>query len=196
MAFPEGYAKARRMMRLAERFALPVVTLVDTPGAYPGIGAEERGQARALAALLECMAGLEPPSVSVVIGQGGSGGALALALADRVLMLEGAVYSVISPEGCASILWYAEDRAPDAAAALRLTAPDLLRLGVVDEILPEPAAGIAHDVAAVAYTVRTAVRRHLDALGALSPAERLARRAARYTGLGVFRDDEPGRDLA
>jgi acetyl-CoA carboxylase carboxyl transferase alpha subunit len=188
MAFPEGYYKAERLMRLAERFDRPVVTLVDTPGAYPGLGAEDRGQARAIAEMLRCMAGLEVPTVAVVIGQGGSGGALALAFADRVLMLENAVYSVISPEGCASILWRRADRAPNAAEALGMTAPALAAHGVVDEVVPEPAAGIAVRPREAAIRLRRAVERALRRLDAVEPGERLRQRAARYDELGVYRD--------
>ena len=141
MANPEGYRKAVRLMHLAERFGLPVITLVDTPGAYPGIGAEERGQAEAIARAIEACLQIAVPLVGAIIGEGGSGGAVALAVADRVLMLEHAVYSVISPEGCAAILWRSGDQAPAAAEAMRLTAQDLHELGVVDQIIPEPLGG-------------------------------------------------------
>ncbi|MBM4125262.1 MAG: acetyl-CoA carboxylase carboxyltransferase subunit alpha, partial [Nitrospira sp.] len=138
MPNPEGYRKALRLMRLAEKFKRPILTFIDTPGAYPGIGAEERGQAEAIARNLLVMSQLRVPIVSVVIGEGGSGGALALGVADRVLMLEHAIYSVISPEGCAAILWDDPAKAPDAATALKMTATDLLELGVIDEVIPEP----------------------------------------------------------
>jgi len=141
MARPEGYRKAVRMMELADRFGMPVITLVDTAGAYPGIGAEERGQAEAIARSTDCCLSLGVPIIAAVIGEGGSGGAVALAVADRVLMLEHAVYSVISPEGCAAILWRSGEQAPQAAEAMRLTAQDLKQLGVVDEIIPEPIGG-------------------------------------------------------
>ncbi len=141
MARPEGYRKAQRLMRLADRFKLPVITLVDSAGAYPGIGAEERGQAEAIARSIETCLGLKVPIVTVVIGEGGSGGAIAIATANRVLMLEHAIYSVISPEGCASILWRSGEQAKEAAEALKLTAQDLLKLGVIDEIVPEPLGG-------------------------------------------------------
>ena len=143
MARPEGYRKAQRLMRLAERFKIPVITLVDTAGAYPGIGAEERGQAEAIARSIEICLDLEVPIISVVIGEGGSGGALAIASADRIYMLENAVYSVISPEGCASILWRSAEHATEAAEALKLTAQDLLALGVIEQVIPEPL-GAAH----------------------------------------------------
>ncbi len=188
MPFPEGLHKARRLMRLAERFRLPVVTLVDTPGAFPGLAAEERGQAGAIAALLECMAGLEVPTVSVVIGQGGSGGALALALADRVLMFEFAVYSVISPEGCASILWHDEGRSPEAARALGLTAHELYALGLVDEVIPEPPDGIVQRPAVAAAALRSVVKRHLDALRPFSVADLVDRRMRKAANRGVFAD--------
>src|SRR5207247_3968692 len=154
MPNPEGYRKALRLMQLAERFRVPIVTLVDTPGAYPGLGAEERGQAEAIAVNLREMARLEVPAVAVVIGEGGSGGALAIAVADRVLMFENAIYSVISPEGCASILWRDGKKAPQAAEALRLTAPDLEKLGVIDGILPEPVGGAHRDPEAAAATLK------------------------------------------
>ena len=143
MARPEGYRKAQRLMGLADRFGLPVITLVDTPGAYPGLGAEERGQAEAIASCIEVCLSIRVPLVSAIIGEGGSGGAIALAAANRVLMLEHAIYSVISPEGCASILWRSRDQAQDAAEALRLTAQDLLKLGIVDQVVQEPL-GAAH----------------------------------------------------
>jgi acetyl-CoA carboxylase carboxyl transferase alpha subunit len=186
MPFPEGYHKALRLMRLADHYGRPIVTLVDTPGAYPGLGAEERGQAGAIAALLAGMASLEVATVAVIIGQGGSGGALALALADRVVMLENATYSVISPEGCASILWRSSDRAPEAARALGLTASMLRELGVVDEVVPEPAGGIGQHRQEAALRVRRVVRRHLRALLTLDPDERRSRREARYAALGVW----------
>ncbi|MHA1568614.1 MAG: acetyl-CoA carboxylase carboxyltransferase subunit alpha [Alphaproteobacteria bacterium] len=161
MARPEGYRKAQRLMRLAERFSIPVVTLVDTPGAYPGIGAEERGQAEAIARSIETCLDLRVPLISVVIGEGGSGGAIALATADRVLMLEHAVYSVISPEGCASILWRDSGQAQEAAEALKLTAQDLKRLGVVDEVIPEPLGGSHRHPVDAMGSVGDAVERHI-----------------------------------
>jgi acetyl-CoA carboxylase carboxyl transferase subunit alpha len=184
MARPEGYRKAQRLMRLAQRFGLPVVSFVDTPGAYPGIGAEERGQAEAIAKSMEVSLGLSVPVLSVVIGEGGSGGAVALATADRVMMLEHAIYSVISPEGCASILWRSADQAQDAAEALRLTAQDLHRLGVIDRVIDEPVGG-AHRVPGEAVE---AVGRALEAafgeLDGLAPAELRQRRRQKFLDMG------------
>jgi len=190
MANPEGYRKALRLMKLAERFRVPVVTLVDTPGAYPGLGAEERGQAEAIAVNLREMARLQVPLVTVVIGEGGSGGALALAVSDAVLMFENSIYSVISPEGCASILWRDGKKAALAADALRLTAPDLERLGVVDGILPEPLGGAHRDPAQAAATLGDALRGHLTLLTGVSPEERIERRLQKYRRMGVFSGDE------
>jgi acetyl-CoA carboxylase carboxyl transferase subunit alpha len=195
MANPEGYRKAIRVFRLAERLAIPILTLIDTQGAYPGVGAEERGQAEAIAATMRTMTTLRVPIVSVVIGEGGSGGALALAVADRVLMLEYACYSVISPEGCAAILY--RDRAPAsiarAAEALRLTARDLLAAGVVDALVPEPAGGAHRNPRRAAEAVERAV---VHALGELRrvPAARLVRaRYARHRRLGGHVEDAPAR---
>jgi len=186
MANPEGYRKALRLMELAARFGVPVLTLVDTAGAYPGIGAEERGQAEAIARNLREMASLPVPMVTVVTGEGGSGGALAIAMGDAVLMLENSIYSVISPEGCASILWRDRSRNVQAADALRLAAEDLLRLRVVDEVLPEPMGGAHRDPEAAAATVKRAVIRHFDRLSALDPEEIVAGRRSKYRGLGVY----------
>jgi acetyl-CoA carboxylase carboxyl transferase subunit alpha len=170
MAKPEGYRKAQRLMRLADQFRLPILTFIDTPGAYPGIGAEERGQAEAIARSIDVSLSVSVPVIATVIGEGGSGGAIAIATANRVLMLEHAVYSVISPEGCASILWRSGDHATDAAEALKLTAQDLLRLGVIDEIVPEPLGG-AHRNRHEAITIlRTSLNQHLDELSELDPA--------------------------
>jgi acetyl-CoA carboxylase carboxyl transferase subunit alpha len=177
MAKPEGYRKAIRLMELADRFGLPVVTLVDTSGAFPGVQAEERGQAEAIARSTETCLNLRVPLIAVVVGEGGSGGAVALAAANRVLMFEHAVYSVISPEGCASILWRTADKAPDAAEAMKITAADLLRLGVVDRIVTEPVGGAHRDPAAAIGALGAAIGEELDALAALSPeALRDARR--------------------
>jgi len=188
MPNPEGYRKALRLMHLAERFQVPVVTLVDTPGAYPGLGAEERGQAEAIAVNLREMARLHVPIVTVVIGEGGSGGALAIAVSDVVLMFENSVYSVISPEGCASILWRDGKRGPQAAEALKLTADDLEKLGVVDGILPEPLGGAHRDPPAAAAVLKEALLRHLDDLAGVEDADRLDRRLAKFRRMGVFHD--------
>jgi acetyl-CoA carboxylase carboxyl transferase subunit alpha len=191
MPHPEGYRKALRLMHHAEKFGHPIVTLIDTPGAYPGIGAEERGQAEAIARNLREMATLRVPTISVVIGEGGSGGALALGVTDRILMLENAIYSVISPEGCAAILWKTADAKDEAAAALRVTAPDLRKLGVIDDVIPEPAGGAHSDWDATADAVRPALVRHLDQLSALDPDARTAERLRKYEEMGEWR--EPGR---
>jgi acetyl-CoA carboxylase carboxyl transferase subunit alpha len=188
MPHPDGYRKAMRLMKLAERFARPVVTLIDTPGAYPGIGAEERGQAEAIASSLEIMATLRVPFVAAVIGEGGSGGALALALADRVLMLENAIYSVISPEGCAAILWKDASQRERAAAALKVTAPDLLALGLIDEIVPEPPGGAHADPDAAVAALATALRRNLAELDGVSPDDLVRRRKEKYLEMGRFEE--------
>ena len=188
MPRPEGYRKAMRIMNLAARFRRPIISFVDTPGAYPGIHAEERGQAEAIADNLIEMSRLPVPIVVVVTGEGGSGGALALGVGDRILMLEHAVYSVISPEGCAAILWKDQSRAEDAAKALRLTARDLKHFGVVDEVLPEPAGGAHMDPGAMAETVGTAIRRHLRPLRKVKVEALLARRYKKYRALGAYSD--------
>jgi acetyl-CoA carboxylase carboxyl transferase subunit alpha len=188
MPHPEGYRKALRVMRLGERFRKPILTLIDTPGAYPGVGAEERGQAEAIARNLREMAGLRTPIVAVVTGEGGSGGALALGVADRVLMLEHAVYSVISPEGCAAILWEDAGRARDAAEVLRITAPDLLKLGVVDEVIPEPPGGAHRNWAATAHAMAGAATRAFVELGQLSDEDLLERRHAKFRRLGIYEE--------
>lgn len=186
MPNPEGYRKALRLMRLAEKFNKPIITFIDTPGAYPGIGAEERGQAEAIARNLLVMATLKVPIVSVVIGEGGSGGALAIGVADRLLMLQHAVYSVISPEGCAAILWNDPTKAPDAAEALKMTAEDLQQLKVTDEIIPEPLGGAHRDPALACDTVKKAVETHLSALSDLPLDELLRRRYDKYRKIGAF----------
>ena len=183
-AHPEGYRKALAKMRLAERFGLPIVTLINTPGAYPGIGAEERGQAWAIAENILEMSTLKVPVICVVIGEGGSGGALGIGVGDRVLMLEYAYYSVISPEGCASILWKDGSRAEDAARALRLTSDDLLKLGVVDEVVKEPLGGAHRDPEQMIQSLKDAIVSHLDELSAMDPDERLAQRYHRLRELG------------
>ena len=186
MARPEGYRKARRLMQQAEKFGVPVITLIDIPGADPSLAAEERGQAFAIAENLLTMAQLRVPFVSVIIGEGGSGGALALGVADRVLMLENAVYSVASPEAAASILWKDGARGAEAAEAMRITADDLLRFRIVDGIIPEPPGGAHTDHAAAAQALRTALLEQLADLEPLSIDELLQQRAARYRGIGVF----------
>lgn len=188
MPKPEGYRKAQRLMRLAEKFSLPIVTLIDTPGAYPGIGAEERGQSEAIAFSLYLMAGLRTPIVSVVIGEGGSGGALAIGVADRLLMLQYGIYSVISPEGCASILWKSAERAKEAATAMRITAGNLKDFGLVDEVLPEPLGGAHRNPAEAAEVIRNAVLRYLDELEQLSPEQLIEERQRRLAGFGQFRE--------
>ena len=189
MSHPEGYRKALRLMRMAERFGAPIVTLIDTPGAYPGLGAEERGQAEAIATNLEEMALLETPFIAVVIGEGGSGGALALGLADRVLMFENSVYSVISPEGCAAILWNDASQRERAAEALKLTAEDLIGLGVIDEILPEPAGGAHADHDTAADTLAEALRRHLSDLSELDGEALVEGRAGKFRNMGPLREE-------
>jgi acetyl-CoA carboxylase carboxyl transferase subunit alpha len=189
MANPEGYRKALRLMQLADRFRVPVVTLVDTAGAYPGLGAEERGQAEAIAVNLREMATFGVPIVTVVIGEGGSGGALAIAVANRVLMFENSVYSVISPEGCAAILWRDGKQGAKAADALRLAAPDLQALGIVDGVLPEPAGGAHRDWDTAAATLTVALRENLAELSGVSPAELVRQRAERFRRIGVFSGD-------
>jgi acetyl-CoA carboxylase carboxyl transferase subunit alpha len=184
MARPEGYRKAVRLMDLAERFNLPVITFVDTAGAYPGIGAEERGQAEAIARSTERGLTLKVPMVATVTGEGGSGGAIALAGANRVLILEHSIYSVISPEGCASILWRDGSKAKDAAEAMKITAQDLLGLKIVDRIIEEPAGGAHSDPQAAMQAVGDALEQELAALMVLSPAELLSQRAQRFYAIG------------
>ncbi len=188
MPRPEGYRKARRLMELAERFNRPILTFIDTPGAYPGIDAEERGQAEAIAKNLEVMARLRVPIVATVIGEGGSGGALALGVADRILMLEYAIYSVISPEGCASILWKDQKKVETAAQELRLTARDLRELGVADEVIREPPGGAHRDVDGAARAVGEVIERHLAHLVAVPADELLARRYEKYRRMGALRE--------
>jgi acetyl-CoA carboxylase carboxyl transferase subunit alpha len=188
-ANPEGYRKALRLMRLASKFSRPFVALIDTPGAYPGIGAEERHISEAIAVNLREMMVLETPIVAVVIGEGGSGGALGIGVADRVLMLENSYYSVISPEGCAAILWKHRKHAPEAAAALKLTARDLLDLEVVDDMIPEPLGGAHQDHGAAIQRVKEAVSRHLDELAAVPIPELLARRYAKFRRVGEFAEE-------
>lgn len=184
MAKPEGYRKAIRLMRLADQFGIPVVTLVDTPGAFPGVEAEERGQAEAIARSTEECLGLKVPIIGVIVGEGGSGGAVAIATANRVLMLENAVYSVISPEGCASILWRTADRAADAAEAMKITAADLQALGVVDRIVDEPLGGAQRDPDAAIGALKGVLIEELDGCSKLGPDELRAQRRAKFLAIG------------
>lgn len=185
-AHPEGYRKALRTMKIAEKFNIPILSLIDTPGAFPGVSAEERGQAMAIAVNLMEMVAIKAPFVAVVIGEGGSGGALGIGVADKILMLEHAYYSVISPEGCAAILWKSADRAPDAANALKMTSHDLLGFGLIDEIIKEPMGG-AHKLPEMVYeNVREAVLRHLDELSAMPPEVLIKRRYDKYRAMGVY----------
>ena len=190
MPHPEGYRKALRLMHQAEKFGHPVITLIDTPGAYPGMGAEERGQAEAIARNLREMAALRVPTISVVIGEGGSGGALALGVTNRILMLENAIYSVITAEGCAAILWKTAEAKDKAAAALRITASDLIELGVVDEVVPEPTGGAHADWDAVAGSLREALVRQLDELSGLDVDTLRSQRWEKYARMGAW--TEPG----
>jgi acetyl-CoA carboxylase carboxyl transferase subunit alpha len=186
MARPEGYRKATRLMRLASRFRRPILCFIDTPGAYPGKGAEERGQAEAIAKALQVMASLDCPMISIVIGEGGSGGALALGVTDRILMLEYSTYSVITPEGCASILWRDSAKIGEAATQLKLTAPDLAQLGICDEIIPEADGGAHRDLALTAGRLRAAIKRHLRELVDLPPKELIEQRYQKFRKMGVF----------
>jgi acetyl-CoA carboxylase carboxyl transferase subunit alpha len=190
-AHPEGYRKALRLMRLADKFQIPIITLIDTAGAYPGIGAEERHIAEAIAVNLREMMILQVPIIAVVIGEGGSGGALGIGVADRVLILENAYYSVISPEGCAAILWKDRSAAAKAAEALKITARALLELGLVDEIVPEPLGGAHTDREMAAQTLRGHLLKHLEQLKALSPADRLKQRYAKFRAFGHFTEKQP-----
>lgn len=186
MARPEGYRKALRLMRLAEKFSIPIVTFVDTSGAFPGLDAEERGQAEAIARNLTEMASIEVPIVTVVTGEGGSGGALGIAVADSILMLSHSIYSVISPEGCASILWRDASFSATAAEALKLTAKSLLELGIIDEIIPEPVGGAHTNPAQTAENVKEYVLKHLKKLASLSSPKLLAKRFDKYAAMGKF----------
>jgi len=188
MPHPEGYRKALRLMHLAQKFAKPVVTFIDTPGAYPGLGAEERGQAEAIARNLREMAALRTPILSIVTGEGGSGGALAIGMGNRVLMLEYAIYSVISPEGCAAILWGDAAKAPEAAESMRITAPDLQRLGVIDAIVPEPVGGAHRDWEGTAGHLREALRENLRELGQQSGDDLVAGRYEKFRRIGAFEE--------
>ncbi|EMR12460.1 acetyl-coenzyme A carboxyl transferase subunit alpha [Methylophaga lonarensis MPL] len=186
MPRPEGYRKALRIMKLAERFSMPVLTFIDTPGAYPGIGAEERGQSEAIARNLFEMASLKTPIISTVIGEGGSGGALAVGVADHLMMLEYGIYSVISPEGCASILWKSAEKAPDAAATLGVTSGRLKELGLVDEVLPEPLGGAHRNLDDMAKRLKLSINKQLKQLSAISSEELVRRRQKRLLEYGEF----------
>ncbi len=188
MPKPEGYRKAQRLMRMAEKFSMPVVTLIDTPGAYPGVGAEERGQSEAIAYSLFLMAGLKTPIISVVIGEGGSGGALAIGVSDRLLMLQYSIYSVISPEGCASILWKSAEKAEDAAEAMRITASQLNEFNLVDEVLEEPLGGAHRNPGEAAGVIRNALLKSLDELGSMSTEQLLEERQRRLSSFGRFKE--------
>ena len=188
MPKPEGYRKAQRLMKMAEKFSLPVVTFIDTPGAYPGVGAEERGQSEAIAYSLFLMAKLRTPIISVVIGEGGSGGALAIGVGDRLLMLQYSVYSVISPEGCASILWKSAEKAEAAAEAMRITASSLNEFGLVDEVLPEPLGAAHRDPVATADIIRVALLRHLGEIDRLDTGQLLDNRQQRLAGFGQYKE--------
>lgn len=188
MPMPEGYRKSQRLMRMAEKFSLPIITFIDTPGAYPGVGAEERGQSEAIASSLYLMAGLKTPIISVVIGEGGSGGALAIGVGDRLLMLQFSIYSVISPEGCASILWKSKDKAEDAAAAMRITAADLIEFGLIDEVLPEPLGAAHRNPQQTADVIRNAILRTLEELDQLPVEQLVEHRARRIAGFGQFKE--------
>jgi acetyl-CoA carboxylase carboxyl transferase subunit alpha len=187
-AHPEGYRKAMRLMKLAEKFGLPVITLIDTPGAFPGIGAEERNIAEAIASNLCDMMRLNVPVIAVVLGEGGSGGALGIGVADRVIMLENAYYSVISPEGCAAILWKHRKHAPEAAEAMKLVAPDLRKLGLIDDVIAEPTGGAHHDHQATANAFRDVILRHLAELSALSTDLLLDARYAKFRHFGEWQE--------
>jgi acetyl-CoA carboxylase carboxyl transferase subunit alpha len=188
MPRPEGYRKAIRVMKIGARFRRPIISFVDTPGAYPGIDAEQRGQAEAIANNLIEMAGLPVPIIVIVTGEGGSGGALALGIGDRILMLEHAIYSVISPEGCAAILWKDQARAADAASALRLTAKDLKNFNIIDEIIPEPPGGAHMDPGRMADLITDAIRRNLKPLRKLKPDALIHRRFKKFRAMGLFSD--------
>lgn len=189
MPNPEGYRKALRLMRMAEQFGLPILSFIDTPGAYPGVGAEERHVAEAIAVNIREMSTLRVPILAIVIGEGGSGGALGIGVADRVLILENAYYSVISPEGCAAILWKDRAAAPKAAEALRLGAKDLLKMKVVDEVIPEPFGGAHEDPPVAAQNVKAALVRHLAALREFSPAKLVDARYERFRRMGVYAEN-------
>lgn len=186
MPKPEGYRKALRLMSLAERLRLPIITFIDTPGAYPGVGAEERGQAEAIAKNIQVMSVLKTPIIAIVIGEGGSGGALAVGVANRILMMEYSVYSVISPESCAAILWRDSAKAEIAAKALKLTAPEIKELGIADELIPEPSGGAHRNFPSAADELRKTLRRHLADLTKMTPDELVEQRYDKFRAMGVF----------
>jgi acetyl-CoA carboxylase carboxyl transferase subunit alpha len=188
MPKPEGYRKAQRLMKMAQKFSMPIVTFIDTPGAYPGVGAEERGQSEAIAYSLFLMANLRTPIICVVIGEGGSGGALAIGVGDRLLMLQYSVYSVISPEGCASILWKSAEKAEDAAEAMKITADSLNQFGLVDDVLPEPLGAAHRDAGAMAEVIRNALLKQLHDIDQLSIDQLLDQRHQRLAGFGQFKE--------
>lgn len=188
MPKPEGYRKARRLMKLAQKFAIPIVTFIDTPGAYPGIGAEERGQSEAIASCLYLMSSLKIPIISIVTGEGGSGGALAIGAGDRLVMLQYSIYSVISPEGCASILWGKSDKAEKAAEAMNITSEKLRKYGLVDEVIEEPAGGAHRDPEKMADKIREAIIRHLSELEMLKPDDLLIARSKKTSNFGKYKN--------
>ncbi len=190
MAHPEGYRKAHRIMSIAEKFGLPIVSFIDTPGAYPGIEAEQRGQAQAIAANLEKMSKLKVPIIVIIIGEGGSGGALGIGVGNKVFMLENAIYSVISPEGCAAILWKNQIKVEEAANALKLTAQDLLKLGVIDGIIPEPRGGAHRNIEETANNIKKVILNEIEALKAMSPEELVIQRKTKYRKMGKFRSEK------
>ena len=185
-AHPEGYRKALRLMHLAEKFNLPIVIFIDTPGAYPGVGAEERGQAQAIALNLREMTSIGVPIIAIIIGEGGSGGALGIGIADKVCVLENAYYSVISPEGCAAILWKNGSKAPEAAVVLKLTAPDLLKMGIIDEVIPEPLGGAHTDSERMGQTLKETIKKNMQELNALKKEELLKLRYKKFRGMGAI----------
>ena len=195
-AHPEGYRKALRLMKLAEKFELPIITIIDTAGAFPGIGAEERHIAKAIAVNLQEMMTLRVPVIAVVIGEGGSGGALGIGIADRVLILENAYYSVISPEGCASILWKDRAAAPDAADALKITSDHLKRFGLVDEVIPEPLGGAHNDMETTASTLKKHLLKHIKSIKRLSVKKRLESRYKKFRELGQFKEEPLARNAS
>lgn len=185
-AHPEGYRKALRVMQMAEKFGIPIVVFIDTPGAYPGVGAEERGQSQAIALNLREMAGMAVPILAIVIGEGGSGGALGIGLADRVCVLENAYYSVISPEGCSAILWKDGSKAPEAAEVLKLTAQELLKMGIIEEVVPEPLGGAHRDPQKMVQALKETIEKNLKELAKLEKEDLLRLRYEKYRSIGVF----------